>query len=401
MPDVTPICPACGARLAPGASACDLCGHDLSQPVPTDATDDALTPIPDAGSTGDGAGEASGVFCTACGVRNHVGSNFCAQCGARLTGALNAPTLASGAVRADPATDPAAIPVAAPPEAAVTPAAARRMALLLGAALLLVAGLYLATAASKRQGNTGPAFRSSADVAAGGVSQEPAPATAPGTELSDADAERVQDLESRAAGATGAEQTRLRRELANLLFGLGQTARAAEVEEAIAQSENTAEAWLRAGDRYYAVMQGTPETDRGPVAARVVAAYDRVLALNPNDLDARTRLGWAAQYDASGNPMRAITETNAVLERDSLALGANYNRGWFLARIGRVDQAILQFRKVQRLAGSDSPLGREAESIIETLEQNGTPVAGPTAPGPQAAPGAPATGTAPAAPSGQ
>lgn len=391
MPDDATICPACGARLAPGAASCDLCGHDLSQPVPADPDDPS---IPDAGSTGDGAGEAaSTLFCTACGAHNHPGSKFCAQCGARLTGVAT-PTLAAASVRA---TEPA--PAAAPPTDAVPPDAARRMAILLGAALLLVVGLYLATAASKKQGDPGPAFRSSADVAAGAVSQTPAaPATA-GAPLSDADAERVQDLESRAAGATGAEQTRLRRELANLLYGLGQTVRAAEVEQALAAAENTAEAWRRAGDRLYEAMQATPEADRAPLAARVVAAYDRVLALDANDLDARTRLGWAAQYDPTGDPMRAIAETNAVLQRDSLNLGANYNRGWFLARIGRIEQAVAQFRKVQRMAGADSPLGREAQSIIETLEQNGTPVAGPatSTPGAAPAPAAPST----AAPSGQ
>lgn len=389
MPDDATICPACGARLAPGALSCDLCGHDLSQPVPADPDDPS---IPDAGSTGDGAGEAaSTLFCTACGARNHAGSKFCAQCGERLTGVVT-PTLATASVRsAEPA------PAAEPPAAAVAPDAARRMAILIGAALLLVVGLYLATAASKKQGEPGPAFRSSADLAAGGVSQTPAaPATA-GAPLSDADAERIQDLESRAAGATGAEQVRLRRELANLLYGLGQTVRAAEVEEAIATTENTAEAWRRVGDRLYEAMQATPEAERGPIATRVVAAYDRVLALDDTDLDSRTRLGWAAQYDATGNPMRAITETNTVLQRDSLNLGANYNRGWFLARIGRVEQAVAQFRKVQRMAGPDTPLGREAQSIIETLEQNQEPVAGPTASTPGTAP-AP---SAPAAPSGQ
>ena len=367
MSDDATICPACGARLAPGAASCDLCGHDLSQPVPTDEADAAM---PDAGSTGDGAGEAApGLFCTTCGARNHVGSKFCAQCGARLTGVL-APTLAASSVRT-----PAA-PVAADP-APVSPDAAKRMAVLIGAALLLVVGLYLATVASKQQGAPAPAFRSSADLAAGGVSQTPAAPASTDAPLSDADAERVQDLESRAAGASGDEQARLRRELANLLYGLGQTVRAAEVEEALAAQENTAEAWRRVGDRLYEAMQNTPEADRGPVATRVVAAYDRVLALDDTDLEARTRLGWAAQYDATGDPMRAIAETNTVLQRDSLNLGANYNRGWFLARIGRVEPAIAQFRKVQALAGADSPLGREAQSIIETLQQNGTPVAGP------------------------
>ncbi len=419
MPDPARVCPACGARNAPDAVACDLCGHDFDDAL--DFADDtsALDPSTDpaasdagpgsavSGSTGDGAGEAgSTVFCTSCGTRNPGGSRFCAQCGMRLVMPVAASPAVAPAIRVAPVAAPAvdAVPVA--------PEAGRRIAILAVGALLLVAGLYLATAASKRQGDKAPSFQTPEEMSAGAVSQTPAagaapaaaPAAAPvGAPLSATDAATVKALEDRIAAATGAEQARLRRELANLLIGLGQPVRAGEVEEALATAANTADAWRRAGDRYYEALQMTPEAERTGIAPRVVAAYDRLLALEPGDLDARTRLGWAAQYDATGNPMRAITETNAVLESDSTHLGASYNRGWFLARIGRVEQAVAQFRKVQRLAGADSPLGREAESIIETLNEQQTPVAGPArppggAPSGSAAPAGPAPGAARTAP---
>ncbi len=391
MPDDARVCPACGARNAPGAPVCVLCGHDLDDldtdpPVGSgDASGrrDGAGPAPTPGSTGDGAGEAGqALFCIVCGARNPPSARFCAQCGARLV----APEGGAAVPRVIPAGT--SVPVAgtrvAPGEAPppVPPESARRIAILIVGAVLLVAGLYLATVASKQSGAPAPSFRTADDMAAGGVSQTPAggaaaPAAPTGTPLSATDQATVTALENRVAAATGAEQAGLRRELANLLTGLGQNERAGDVEADLAATERTAAAWRRAGDRYYEALQMMPEDQRTAIAPRVVAAYDSVLAREASDLDARTRLGWAAQYDATGNPMRAITETNAVLERDSTHLGASYNRGWFLVRIGRVDQAKEQFRKVQRLAGADSPLGREAQSVIETLDTQGTPVAGP------------------------
>ena len=56
-----PVCPACGARLAPGTTQCDLCGHVLgdekaaapevtsSDPTPV-ASEPSATAAPDAGS---------------------------------------------------------------------------------------------------------------------------------------------------------------------------------------------------------------------------------------------------------------------------------------------------------------------------------------------------------------
>ena len=401
MPDDARVCPACGARNAPEASVCDLCGHDFADPdfvddlAPDDGGADHAADLARGGSTdgstGDGAGEAGqGVFCIACGARNPAAARFCSRCGVRLV----APDSSGAADATVPVVTPAAPARVAPPAAAppVPPESARRIAVLVVGALLLVAGLYLATVASKQSGAPAPAFRTADDMAAGGVSQTPAGGAAPaapaaptGATLSATDQATVTALENRVAAASGAEQAGLRRELANLLIGLGQPERAGDVEAELARVERTAAAWRRAGDRYYEALQMLPEDQRSAIAPRVVAAYDSVLAREANDLDARTRLGWAAQYDATGNPMRAITETNAVLERDSTHLGASYNRGWFLVRIGRVDQAKAQFRKVQRLAGADSPLGREAQSVIETLDTQQTPVAGPQGAAPPAA----------------
>ncbi len=351
MSDVS-ACPSCGARLAPGATACDLCG----QPVAPESTpSDAF--VPEGPSGGDGAGPdpQGGVYCNACGTKNPPGARFCSQCGAPLQAPVSAPRRAP-------------VPVAA--TVPVVPAGlGPRLALYLVGAVLLVGGLYLATLASRNQGDTPATFRPDVPAAtapgaapAGGDSTGFAP-LAPEIER------QVTALEADVQRLSGDARTAKQNELINLLIGFGRPDRAAEAAQALAEQANTPAAWKRAGDLYYRWMEVLPEPQRPTVAPRVVAAYDRVLAATPDDLDARANLGWAAQYDATGNPMRAILETNDVLKRDSTHLGASYNRGWFLRAIGRLDQSIAQFERVRRLAGPDTPLGREAQLLIDQVRR--------------------------------
>ena len=402
----------CGARLTPGARTCELCGFPTAAPHDDDADD--LDPadaaflaasgdpyVDDEGDEGDayaearGAAEGPGVFCNACRWENPPGARFCARCGAPL----QAEALAMrGARPLRPALPSAATTVSAP-----AAPVGRTLGVVIGAAVALVAGLYLVTVASSgRAGNDGPLEEQASESTTGtlpgaGAGAANGPAAAPGAGPGagpaqaglpsiPADIERqVNALEGEIGRASGAEKARKQREAINLLLGVSRPDRAAELQEALATTENTAEAWRRAGDLFYQWMEALPEDGRAPVAARAITAYDRLLALDDADLDARARLGWAAQY-GGGNPMRAITETNEVLKRDSVHLGATYNRGWFMMRIGRVEPAIAQFRKVQRIAGAESPLGREAENIIQTLQAQ----AGPDA----------SQGTSPGAPAG-
>jgi ribosomal protein L40E len=354
MPDA-PACASCGARLTPGAPACDLCGQPAE--ATPEATRSEAAPPEARVATGDGAGPdpQGGAYCHACGARTPPGANFCSRCGTRLQPEGVAPTVAPG------------VPVPAAPARGLGP----RLALYVAGAVVLVGGLYLATVASRQRGEATASFRPQANTT-------PAPGTSPGstdTPFAPLSAEveaQVKALEAEAEGLTGDAREAKYREAINLLIGLGRPDRAAEIAETGARASDTPEAWGRAADLLYRWMEALPETQRPTVAPRVVAAYDRVLGVRPDDLDARTNLGWAAQYDPSGNPMRAITETNTVLERDSLHLGANYNRGWFLRAIGRLDQAVAQFEKVRRLAGPETPLGREAQMMIEDVQRQGS-----------------------------
>src|SRR5690606_35307888 len=129
---------------------------------------------------------------------------------------------------------------------------------------------------------------------------------------------------------------------------IGRIDRAAIEQQRVAQETGGLEDWRRAGDLLFDWMETVTPERRTDVALLTIDAYERVLQQDPGDLDARADLGWAFQYDPQ-NPMRAIEHTNRVLEEDPDHLAANYNRGVFLLRINRIEDAIAQLERVKQL----------------------------------------------------
>lgn len=239
----------------------------------------------------------------------------------------------------------------------------RTLGIVLGAAVLLVVALFVITALSEpsRQANPQPTPSAAESGAAGGEVFSP---------LTQDQEDAIVRLERDLAATTGEERVRKQHEMVNLLIGFGRPDLAAQAQEDLARLEGTADAWTRTGDLYFQWMS-LIEDDQGdpsPVAARALAAYDSSLALRPEDHNVRARLAWAAQYD-SGQPMRAIEETQAVLAQDSTHIGSLQNYAIFLARIGRVEQAVVQMERIKRNAAGDSVLIRNADAFIQALRR--------------------------------
>ena len=385
MPEKTPTaCPQCGARLAPGAERCDLCGAAVNEPpaeaVPrADAVPDPDQP--DVRPVAEPQADAErGPFCNQCGWLNPADARFCSQCGARLQ------SVEGASAGPPPQPRPLAAPAFPPtPEAdeeasgreAVPSGMGRQLGVLVGAAVLLVVGLYFVTYVSKR-----------------GVAAEPPASVAQAERVADDHdleaqplppqmAEQVATLEGEIAGLEGEARAAKQAELVGLYIGAGRSDRAAVVQQALAEANGSPEAWARAGDLYTEWMESVEESHKPEVAPLAIAAYQAVLEAEPENADVRARMAWAYQYDRQ-NPMEAITQTNLVLEQDPDHLQANYNRGLFLMRINRLDQAREQLEKVQRIAGAGSPMFNQAAAMIEALrevqEEGGTPAPPEAAP---------------------
>lgn len=350
-------CVACGARLTPGQTRCDLCGHAVGQPPPDAEIPATVAAAPAAGGV---PAEGDGVFCNACGWKNPDGARFCSRCGSALQADAAAPALPPGTPEPD---------ADAPRRAPEPEGIGSRLGLLVGASVLLVAALYALTVALDR-----PSAAPEPAPAPAAAPDEPLPqgsVTGVFAPLSDEATRRISALEDELDAAPDAERAAVQRRLVDLLIGYGRPDLAAQAQSDLARETDDPIAYGRAGDLYYQWLNLLDENSRAPIATRAVAMYEQAREGGAADRDLRARQAWAVQYDPSSNPMRAIEESRAILDEDSLHVGANFNLGWMNYRVGRPAGARSYFERVVRTAGEDSPLGRNAAAIIETIDASG------------------------------
>ncbi|SHK10765.1 zinc ribbon domain-containing protein [Rhodothermus profundi] len=326
MSKTTAVCPACGARLKEGAVVCDLCGMSVRQ-------DPAV------------------LVCQACGHANPAGARYCNQCGATLPG-----------VRPLAPHERPAAPAAASAAKASGRAATLRpvhVVFIVVGGVLLVGALYLITLVSGGRGGLPPA----------GAATQPAtlPLPEPGP-IPAAVADQVAALEAEIARLEGTARLEKQQALVNLLIGIGRPDRAALIQEEIARRLDTPEAWRRAGNLFYDWMEMVDGPAKTALARRVIAAYQRVLDKEPDNLDVRADMAIAYLYDPD-NPMEAVRQTRLVLAQDSTHIQANFNLGIMLLQINRLEEARAQFEKVQRLVGPRSPLYAQADTILQLIRR--------------------------------
>ncbi|MEZ4700134.1 MAG: zinc-ribbon domain-containing protein [Rhodothermales bacterium] len=309
-------------------------------------------------------------FCHMCGHQNPAGARFCSACGTALvaTAAKPAPartpsrkkTQAAGKRKsAAPPAAAQAAPVSAPP--------GKHIFVLIATAVLIVVALYQITSVSKIHFAAEPeAPVAETRSSSNGTDARQAPP------LSGDLADQVAALEDELAGLTGAALQAKQDELAAVLAGAGRTDRVAELREAWAREANTPEAWKAAGDALYVYMESVQGEERMDIAQRTADAYDKALALGPDDLVARTAMAMA--YMNTRAPMQGVMQIRQVLETDPNHLEGNFYYGVMLMQISRIDQAVAQFEKVKTLVGPEHPLYRQAEVMlanIRTLGRNG------------------------------
>lgn len=378
-------CAACGARLSPGDAVCDLCGTPVDDPTPdpsaatppTSNTPEAggVTPAPSATDE-----PVDGIFCNQCGWRNPVDARFCSRCGTKLQAEVASPhavrparlpELAAADVAGDAGSteseeDTLGVVRGSDNEKAVS----RQVGILVGAGLLLVVALFLITAVSSDRDEVAEAVPTQATQPSG-EAVPPGQLPSLDTPLPPQVEQRVAELRTEAATAEGEAKAELLAQMVNLLEGSGRLDLAAPEQEALAQIENTPDAWRHAGNLYYDWMSVVQAPEQKiPIAQRAIAAYEEVLELEPNNLDARTDM--AVAYLNTNNPMQGVEEITSVLAADSLHIPARFNYGIMLAMIGRVDKARTQFELVKEIVDDpESPYYQRADGVLEQLSQQG------------------------------
>ncbi|MFN4233490.1 MAG: tetratricopeptide repeat protein [Bacteroidia bacterium] len=115
--------------------------------------------------------------------------------------------------------------------------------------------------------------------------------------------------------------------------------------EKSARIKNTEEAWQNAADHFFFAASFTIPSEKQLAYDGAIRSYEKVLELNPNNIDAQINLG-ACYVEASSEPMKGIGLLRTVLEKDSTNIKAHLNLGLFSVKSGQFDKAIERFNKV-------------------------------------------------------
>lgn len=410
-------CPSCGARVSPDTDRCDLCGTAIesSSERGTDSSSEG-EPVRDASSPSEEISEekdqpdeesheTQSVFCNQCGWENPQDANYCSQCGEELQDVAKATLSGTRPVAADLPTGAAQeSKTASAPEHATSEqtAVGRQIALVVGGAVVLVVALFFVTqwsegydwseepadepsAAQTPAGTDAPMTGGSTPSAgqmpggqSGGGTASPTDlqelVDQAGGELSGPIASQVDSLRGLIDDAPAGEEQQLKAKLVNLLIGAGQPGQAAVLQKGIADASGAVEDRRRAADLLYRWMQRLQEEGEQEqvveVAKHAAQAYASVAEEQPEDLDARTRMG--ETYLLTNEPMKGIRAINAVLEDDSTFVPARFQKGLALLQINRIDQARQQFEKVRRDAEDNSPFYQQANRAIQVIDERGT-----------------------------
>lgn len=425
MPKDARSCPSCGASVSPDAEACDLCGTPI-EPSPADTPDERTDGLDAQADSPSEAGsspseEASSkepptesVYCHHCGAEHTIDANYCSQCGTELqdvTGASPSTPEGTRPVTADlPTGDDrsASSSEESVPSEETTASATdeeqgemgRQIMLVVGAAVVLVLGLFFLTQWSQQyewggeegspvteqqspESNPGASSTPSGPTTGTGGTPSPQAATAEGpTDLSTLVdelggsvegpvANKIDSLQAAVEAAGDNRQPQLKAQLAKLYVGAGAPGRAALTQSRLADQSGRVEDRLRAANLLYKWMRQV-ERQKGraevvDVARHVAEAYAAVVEERPKNLDARTRMGEA--YLLTNNPMKGIRAINQVLDDDSTFVPARFQKGLALLQINRLDQAVAQFEAVMTYASQDDPFYRQAKRAIEVIRK--------------------------------
>ncbi|AWV98130.1 tetratricopeptide repeat protein [Arcticibacterium luteifluviistationis] len=138
----------------------------------------------------------------------------------------------------------------------------------------------------------------------------------------------------------------------------------------LAETSNTEASWLETADLYYQAYSLTlSPIKREEFAEKARGVYQKVLEINPNQLQAKTNI--AMTYTTSSSPMQAILMLRQVLDEDPKFIPAIMSMGALSMQSGQYDKAVSRFQQVLGLSPTNinAKLGL-AYSLIETGEKD-------------------------------
>lgn len=116
--------------------------------------------------------------------------------------------------------------------------------------------------------------------------------------------------------------------------------------EAIATIKPDEQNWINAAFRYFDAYKSSADTTlRALMVQNAIRTYNKVLEINPKNLDAKTDLG-LCYVDAGGAPMQGIMMLREVVKENPEHENAQFNLGILSMRSGQFEKAAERFEKV-------------------------------------------------------
>lgn len=116
--------------------------------------------------------------------------------------------------------------------------------------------------------------------------------------------------------------------------------------EQIALLKSGEKNWINAAYRYFDAFKTTGDsTLRSIMVGKAIESYNKVLELNPANLDAKTDLG-VCYAEGTGNPMQGILMLREVVKENPEHENAQFNLGILSVRSGQMEKAAERFEKV-------------------------------------------------------
>lgn len=110
--------------------------------------------------------------------------------------------------------------------------------------------------------------------------------------------------------------------------------------------QKTELSYLDAAYRYFDAFKMAGDSSlRGMMVQKAIENYNKVIEINPSNLNAKTDLG-ACYAEGTGEPMKGIMLLREVVSKNPEHEMAQYNLGMLSVKSGQLDKAIERFVKV-------------------------------------------------------
>jgi len=164
--------------------------------------------------------------------------------------------------------------------------------------------------------------------------------------ISSALAKEITTLEGAFKGASGSDQAKQAKQLAQKWDDVEQPIPSALYLEVVANNDPVLTNWLAAGTRFLKAFDNSQDSIVRPIMLQKShASFVKALALDSTNTEAKTGVG-VTIVNGMGAPMEGIAMLREVVEKDPKNLKANMNLGVFAIKSGQFDKAIIRFNNI-------------------------------------------------------